>query len=66
MRWSDDEWATAHDTPSVDTDLGRHIVDVATEPYAVGTRITFTFYWPAEDRWEHTDFTVLVGLEEVL
>ena len=66
VRWSDDEWATAHDTPSVDTDLGRHIVDVATEPYAVGTRITFTFYWPAEDRWEHTDFTVLVGLEEVL
>jgi glucoamylase len=43
-----------------DTKLGVHIVDLATEKMPVGEKIVFTFRWDEDERWEGTDFTVVV------
>jgi glucoamylase len=57
VRWSADGWATVHDTPTRDTGLGVHVVDV--EPGA-GETVRFTFRWTGDGRWEGTDFQVRV------
>jgi glucoamylase len=49
-----------NDTEARTTGLGEYVIDLATEALPVGTRIDFTFYWPEVDRWEQTDFGVLV------
>lgn len=60
IHWTQDRWNTATDAASRDTGLGRHLVDVMTATYPVGTTILFTCYWPADDRWEHVDFSLLI------
>jgi len=45
---------------SLDTKLGVHIVDLPTEKMPVGQKIVFTFRWDQDQRWEGTDFTVVV------
>jgi glucoamylase len=62
VHWSTDEWRTTHDTPARDTGLGEYVVDLPTETLPPGSRIDFTFYWPEVDRWEGTDFQVVVDL----
>ncbi|MGI8988576.1 MAG: glycoside hydrolase family 15 protein [Bryobacteraceae bacterium] len=60
LRWSIDEWQTLEDHPSVETSLGIHFADIETSP----TRelaLRFTFFWPAQDRWEERNFEVLVN-----
>jgi glucoamylase len=37
-----------------------YAVDLPTEKLVVGQKIVFTFYWPAEQRWEGTDYTITV------
>ncbi|HEV3344428.1 MAG TPA: glycoside hydrolase family 15 protein, partial [Pirellulales bacterium] len=58
--WSADNWQTAHDTPTRDTGLGVHFVDLPTRNLAVGTRVVFTFYWPDAAKWEGVDFCIHV------
>ena len=54
---SGDGWQSYRDLDSGGTGLGLDFLDLA--PLGqVGRRWTFTFYWPAEDRWEGRDFTV--------
>jgi len=60
VHWSTDGWRTTHDTEARATGLGEYVTDLATEALPVGTRIDFTFYWPEVDRWEQTDFRVIV------
>jgi glucoamylase len=60
VHWSTDGWRTTHDTGARATGLGEYVTDLATEALPVGTRIDFTFYWPEVDRWEQTDFRVIV------
>jgi glucoamylase len=55
VRWSDDDWATAHETTSRDTRLGRHIVDLPTDS---ANTIVFTLRWVTENRWEQIDYRV--------
>ena len=59
LRWTDDDWRTAHDTVSEASGLGPQYVDL---PAAIGqdAPLRFTFYWPADDRWEGRDFAVAV------
>ena len=59
LRWTDDDWRTAHDTDSEASGLGPQYVDL---PAAIGqdAPLRFTFYWPADDRWEGRDFAVSV------
>lgn len=60
LHWSADNWRTAFDMHSLDTKLGVHIVDLPTEKMPVGEKIIFTFRWDQDQRWEGTDFTVVV------
>jgi glucoamylase len=60
LHWSADNWSTAFDVHSLDTKLGVHIVDLPTEKMPVGQKIVFTFRWDQDQRWEGTDFTVVV------
>ncbi len=53
---SDDDWASPVDLDATETTLDLWYVDLL--PLAAGRCWRFTFYWPAEDRWEGRDFRV--------
>ena len=55
VHWTVDDWTTSHDTATRDTGLGIHILDLPTASLPVGGQAKFTFFWPAENRWEGTD-----------
>ena len=61
IHWSADDWNSVQDSSSQDTGLGVHFTDLPTQALAGGTRISFTFHWLEADRWEGTDFAVLIG-----
>jgi glucoamylase len=58
VRWSADNWQTAHEAGTRDTGLGVHIVDLPTGDLGKGTTLSFTFYWTEEKRWEGVDYAV--------
>jgi glucoamylase len=60
VHWSVDEWKTAHDTDTRDTGLGTHVLDLPTASLSAGGSAVFTFFWPDQNRWEGTDYTVSV------
>ncbi len=60
VHWSIDGWKTAQDTAARDTGLGTYILDLPTAPLPAGSQVVFTFYWSSENRWEGTDYTVVV------
>ena len=60
VHWSDDHWTTTHDAATLDSTLGVHVVDLATEGLIAGSRVDFTFYWPDREQWEGVDFVVNV------
>ena len=46
VHWSVDGWRTVHDSPTRDTTLGVHVVDLPTMRLRPGDRVDLTFYWP--------------------
>ena len=60
VHWSVDNWTTSHDTDARDTGLGTYVVDLPTATLPAGGQAVFTFFWPAENRWEGTDYSVTV------
>ena len=60
VRWSLDGWKTAQDAEARHTGLGTYILDLPTSPLPAGSKVVFTFFWSAENRWEATDYTVVV------
>jgi glucoamylase len=60
LHWSDDEWQTEKDTPSIATTLGVEFADI---PIAASQRapIRFTFFWTTSNSWEGRDFLVSVA-----
>ena len=60
VRWSVDGWRTFQDSPTRDPGLGVHVVDLPTAALPAGTAVDFTFRWTEADRWEGTDFRVVV------
>ena len=54
-----DEWRHAADARSTATGLGIEFVDLQV-PAGQQAPVRFTFYWPAERRWEGRDFSVTV------
>ena len=61
VHWSADGWNTITDTPTIDTMLGVHWVDLPTADLPAGAIIRFTFYWREADRWEGEDFICFVA-----
>lgn len=60
VHWSFDGWTTVTDTPSRDTKLGIHVVDLQTETLPVGRSIVFTFRWITDNRWEDANYSIVV------
>jgi glucoamylase len=60
VRWTLEGWRTARETATRDTGLGVHLVDLPTGAMHAGDAVDFTFRWLENDRWEGTDFRVLV------
>jgi glucoamylase len=60
VHWSVDGWSTSHDTETRDTGLGIYTLDLPTASLPGGAQTVFTFFWPEENRWEGTDYTVTV------
>jgi glucoamylase len=59
--WSGDGWKTAQDANARDTGLGVYVLDLPTASLPVGGQVVFTLFWPNENRWESTDYSVTVG-----
>jgi glucoamylase len=60
VRWSLDNWRTPQDMNTGDTGLGTFIADLPVNQLPAGSEIVFTFYWTQEQRWEGTNFSVVV------
>ncbi len=60
VHWSIDGWKTWQDTTARDTGLDTYTLDLPTASLPAGSKVVFTFYWPQENRWEGTDYTVVV------
>lgn len=60
IHWSADGWQSATDLTTARTGLGMHVVDLPTDTLAAGVAIVFTFHWTDADRWEGTDFRIVV------
>ena len=60
VHWTVDDWDSSHDVDAKDTGLGIYVADLATARLPAEARVTFTFHWSQEDRWEGTDFAVHV------
>jgi len=56
LRWTQDDWRTVTEEPSVATAVGVDYFDVEVADRA-GT-VRFTFYWPGRGAWEGRDFAV--------
>jgi hypothetical protein len=60
IHWTSDGWRTTRDDPTWEVRSGVHVADLAIPSPPIDRKIRFTFYWPGADRWEGSDFTVLV------
>ncbi|WP_445632558.1 glycoside hydrolase family 15 protein [Nostoc sp. DSM 114161] len=58
LHWSDDNWQTVKDTPSISTKLGVNFVDI---PVVNQQAISFTFFWIDSSKWEETNYSVTVS-----
>lgn len=58
--WTSDQWETKNEAETVDSGLGIYYADIPSEDLKKGDKIVFTIYWSYPERWEGTNFTVLV------
>ena len=56
VHWSDDDWASTHDTPTRDTGFDWHVADLA--PRAGAARLRFTWRDVASGAWAGRDVVV--------
>jgi len=61
VRYSTDGWRSLQDQDTRPSGLGTYYAELPTPALPSGTLVTFTFYWPPADRWEGSDFTVLIS-----
>jgi glucoamylase len=61
IHWSDDDWATTHDSKTRDSGFRLQICDLPAARLATGRRIVFTFYNPATKQWRGQNFDVTIG-----
>jgi glucoamylase len=60
VHWTFDGWQTVQDTNARDTGFGMYAADLPSDKLAAGREIIFTFFWTEAERWEGTNFPVIV------
>jgi glucoamylase len=60
VHWSFDDWQTSADSNTRDSGLGVHYVDLPADTLKAGSRVVFTFFWRNEQKWEGSNFGVVV------
>jgi glucoamylase len=61
VHWSVDDWRSVSDTRSTETGLGVWYADLPTSALPAGAIVRFTLFWVDTQRWEGTNFEVLVA-----
>jgi glucoamylase len=61
VHWSIDNWATATDSRTDATGFGTFICDLPTRDPAEGAEVRFTIRWIVRDRWDSSNFAVVIG-----
>jgi glucoamylase len=59
LRWTNDDWQTFNDNPSISVGLGAHFIDIHV-PGQQRAPVRFTFFWSEAQRWEGRDYEVEV------
>jgi glucoamylase len=59
VTWTDDNWKTSHALDSTQMGFAGSYADLPTTPEQTGA-LSFTLFWPDEDRWEGRNFDVEV------
>ncbi len=60
VHWSFDGWKTVQDTETYDTGLGMYVANLPSNKLTPGSLVVFTFFWTEAQRWEGTNFSVVV------
>ncbi len=60
VHWSIDDWKSYQDSPTKDSGLGTYTLDLPTASLPTGGKVVFTFFWPSQNRWEGTNYSVSV------
>ncbi|HEY2911628.1 MAG TPA: hypothetical protein VGI99_15355, partial [Gemmataceae bacterium] len=64
VQWRIDGWEGTREIPTVDSGIGIHLADLATDRATPGSTVIFTFHWTAPDRWEGKDYRVTIAERE--
>ena len=59
LHWTSNQWQEIHDTQATATALAIYYVDLPTSPDQQAP-LSFTFFWPGENRWEGRDYLVAI------
>jgi glucoamylase len=60
VRWTADDWNTAAEVRTLDSQLGVYYADLPTNELPVGGKVIFTFFWPETGKWEGKNWEVAV------
>jgi glucoamylase len=60
LRWTSDDWVSAHDSPSQTNGLDIDYVDLVELATTSGMVIEFTFFWIDANRWEGRNYLIAV------
>ncbi len=60
IRWTKDNWQSAHQTETTDTRTGMYTADIPVSKE--DEQIIFTFFWTDADKWEKKNFSVQVRM----
>lgn len=60
VHWGIDGWRSAADLETRESGIGTHIADLDTAALQPGSHVNFTFFWPADNRWDASRFDVQV------
>jgi glucoamylase len=60
VRWTADDWATAHDAEAKDNGLDLFVADLPTDRMKPTTKVQFTFDWIKAGHWERKNYEVTI------
>ncbi|MFX1295579.1 MAG: glucan 1,4-alpha-glucosidase, partial [Promethearchaeota archaeon] len=58
VRWSIDDWNTFQESRTIDTGLGIYYADIPTRDMNKPVKLSFTFHWVAQDKWENSNYEI--------